>query len=692
MPQVKSKFIVSFTSQDEHYKAANLITSDGFKKWLSHPKERSGEISVTLQLERECSISYIDIGTHWCANIEIQVGRSDWPQGVDYETLAPTCIMMTPIDCNLARNCTSTRMFSSKDFKDHVASKTWDRIRIICRQPLKKDVQFGLSFLRIKTMDNITPSKDLSSVSTNQQKTIRSIQKHFFGKTKSCETPTNEVKTKLLKMAGSSENGTEMEGAMSRTAKLVLAASAGSKLREVTPNKTPFYSDTLAQKYGPEFSEEVDNFLNGLQIKEEELDKVTIADLRHKLERQKKRKLDKDERKTFAEMAQNYICKLFGESDDEKKENSGKSREGIENIKKESNSSQKKIVNSKKVKCGKTEKICYGKESNSGIEDKLNSPDRLISPVRLNTSVDGEEKYGNFHLKNDFASPKSTPADEQKKSDIANQLKQIRQNAHKNYTSNVDKIQSPENSTSTGTNYSSHEECLSESGSNNKYENFAKKMMLDNEMYKNMSYLERKAFAFTNPYKANKNSNSMSFGPSKSDSGYDDESPVKNSISSPSTNDQWLSKVNPSRNDVMISPPTRGKRKRGPNAAIGGRASKVSKNSDGEIEYLSKSGTPKRGRGRGRGNTVARNETRPTSFERCENCQETFPPGQMKNHIMTCTNGRSVSPDVIEVGVSGPAAVDSLRSPEYVECPICSQFYSADVVQFHASICGDIGY
>ncbi|XP_063407502.1 uncharacterized protein LOC134691147 [Mytilus trossulus] len=689
MPQVKSKFIVSFTSQDEHYKAANLITSDGFKKWLSHPKERSGEISVTLQLERECSISYIDIGTHWCANIEIQVGRSDWPQGVDYETLAPTCIMMTPIDCNLARNCTSTRMFSSKDFKDHVASKTWDRIRIICRQPLKKDVQFGLSFLCIKTMDTITPSKDQSSVSTNQQKTIRSIQKHFFGKTKSSETPTNEVKTKLLKMAGSSENGTEMEGAMSRTAKLVLAASAGSKPREATPNKTPFYSDTLAQKYGPEFSEEVENFLKGLQIKEEELDKVTIADLRHKLERKKKRKLDKDERKTFAEMARNYICTLFGESDDEKKENSGKSREGIENIKKdniENNSLQKKIVYSKTEKCKKTEQSCNGKEWKSGIKDRINSPERL------NTSEDGAEKYGNFHLKNDFASPKSTPADEQKKSDITNQLKQIRQNAHKNYTANVDKIQSPENSASTVTNNFSHEENLSESGSNNKYDNFAKKMALDNEMYKNMSYLERKAFAFTNPYKANKNSNSMSFGPSKSDSGYDDESPVKNSVSSPSTNDQWLSKVNPSRNDVMISPPTRGKRKRGPNGAIGGKASKVSKNSDGEIEYLSKSGTPKRGRGRGRGNTVAGKETRPTSFERCENCQETFPPGQMKNHIMTCTNGRSVSPDVIEVGVSGPAAVNSLRSPEYVECPICSQFYSSDVVQFHASICGDIGY
>jgi hypothetical protein len=60
------------------------------------------------------------------------------------------------------------------------------------------------------------------------------------------------MKTKLLKMVGSSENGTEQEKAMSRTAKLVLAASFGNKAKESVSNKSPFYSDMLAQKHGPE--------------------------------------------------------------------------------------------------------------------------------------------------------------------------------------------------------------------------------------------------------------------------------------------------------------------------------------------------------------------------------------------------------------------------------------------------------
>ena len=68
------------------------------------------------------------------------------------------------------------------------------------------------------------------------------------------ESTKDEVKAKLLKLAGSAENGTEDEGGLSRTAKLVLAAKKGSagKSKETTPNKSAFYSDMVAQKYGPE--------------------------------------------------------------------------------------------------------------------------------------------------------------------------------------------------------------------------------------------------------------------------------------------------------------------------------------------------------------------------------------------------------------------------------------------------------
>jgi len=55
-------------------------------------------------------------GAHWCASIEIQVGRSDWPIGKEYQILAPTCIMMKPMDCNLGRNFACTRMFSESKY------------------------------------------------------------------------------------------------------------------------------------------------------------------------------------------------------------------------------------------------------------------------------------------------------------------------------------------------------------------------------------------------------------------------------------------------------------------------------------------------------------------------------------------------------------------------------------------------
>lgn len=82
----------------------------------------------------------------------------------------------------------------------------------------------------------------------------------------------------------------------------------------------------------------------------------------------------------------------------------------------------------------------------------------------------------------------------------------------------------------------------------------------------------------------------------------------------------------------------------------------------------------------------------------------TFPPWQLSDHKLTCGSPSNVievegasrspspSPDIVEVGVSGPSVVDSLRSPEYVECPLCSEFFSSDVIQFHASVCGDVGY
>ncbi|KAL5016951.1 hypothetical protein ScPMuIL_006540 [Solemya velum] len=72
---------------------------------------------------------------------------------------------------------------------------------------------------------------------------------------------------------------------------------------------------TLPKKYTPTFEVEVDAFLSTLEIERSELDHVSIADLRHKLEKQKKRKLTSEEKKFFKEKTSDYIFSLFCEDD-----------------------------------------------------------------------------------------------------------------------------------------------------------------------------------------------------------------------------------------------------------------------------------------------------------------------------------------------------------------------------------------
>lgn len=53
------------------------------------------------------------LGTIWCATLEIKVGRSDWPAGREFETLAYTVNLMTPAECITNKNPNKTQMFSS---------------------------------------------------------------------------------------------------------------------------------------------------------------------------------------------------------------------------------------------------------------------------------------------------------------------------------------------------------------------------------------------------------------------------------------------------------------------------------------------------------------------------------------------------------------------------------------------------
>nr|XP_022304224.1 uncharacterized protein LOC111111498 isoform X3 [Crassostrea virginica]XP_022304225.1 uncharacterized protein LOC111111498 isoform X3 [Crassostrea virginica] len=227
---------------------------------------------------------------------------------------------MTPQDCRAENSFNKTRMFGSADFASDIVKQKWDRVKIICRQPFRRNVQMGISFVCIKTSGNEEIDSPESKLTT--PKSIKSIQKHFFGKISSSDGKTQELKSRLMKIASSGENGVHQEQCLNRNAKLVLAATGSvnkfavpPKIKSPTEGKSKLYSMHIAQQMAPQFEEDALSFLDNYEFKREELDKITIADVRHKFEKKLKRKLTADEKRLFIKLSSDYICEVFMSKD-----------------------------------------------------------------------------------------------------------------------------------------------------------------------------------------------------------------------------------------------------------------------------------------------------------------------------------------------------------------------------------------
>ncbi|CAI9715003.1 repair XRCC1 [Octopus vulgaris] len=327
---VALKYVVSFTSQDETHSVQNLLKDGCFKKWLSNPKDRTGIMEGVFQLDQASVISYLDIGSHMCSNIEIRVGKSDWPQSRQFEPLIRNINLMTLSDVQLGRNVDHTSMFSTKDFCPAASNGVWDRIHVICRQIYRKNVQFGLSFIRIKSkhVDSSSQSpkqtaeKDISKKISNEM-----IQQHFFKSKQPSVSENEKLKSQLLKLS-SGEGGPESVQGLSRTAQMLLAAKENvgkysPETRYKSDGKTKnnvLFSETAAQRQNLTIEEEMDLFISKLKINRKQLHSVTIADLRHQFEKRKKRKLTVEERSTYATKVTDHINSVFSLRDLHKKE------------------------------------------------------------------------------------------------------------------------------------------------------------------------------------------------------------------------------------------------------------------------------------------------------------------------------------------------------------------------------------
>uniref|UniRef100_A0A8C2F773 Zgc:110224 n=1 Tax=Cyprinus carpio TaxID=7962 RepID=A0A8C2F773_CYPCA len=237
MAPIKIKHIVSFTSQDSKNGVDNLCEdSNSSRPWLCSVQDRSGVLRVELQMERASAIGFIDVGNCGSAFIQVDVGRSSWSLDHPYVTLLPTATLMSPVDSKQGTGRQNVRMFKKVDFLPQAAKESWDRLRVTCTQPFNKVSQFGLSFLRIRTMedeaeDSSVQHEDIAGENLRTPEKMTSvmewlsspaIQNTFFGRI------TGDVSSDRQRNAGS----------LSRAERMVKAAHSNRRSLSTSPCST----------------------------------------------------------------------------------------------------------------------------------------------------------------------------------------------------------------------------------------------------------------------------------------------------------------------------------------------------------------------------------------------------------------------------------------------------------------------
>ncbi|XP_058885491.1 DNA repair protein XRCC1-like isoform X4 [Acipenser ruthenus] len=246
--QLLSWVTVFYVCQDPKHSVDTLLAKEAVRPWLCAPKDHSGLMKVELQLERASAIGYIDIGNCGSAFIQIDVGRSSWPQDQPYMTLLPTATLMSPTESRQGTNRTGVRMFKEGDFLSQGDGELWDRVRVTCSQPFNKRVQFGLSFLQIRTPLDQNENEVLSDGTETQVSpgqlgasqarewlSSPTIQSTFFGQTQGgCSAET--VQARLQRVDPSSCVRFRDRVCLSRSARMVISASQSKRRPPACPS------------------------------------------------------------------------------------------------------------------------------------------------------------------------------------------------------------------------------------------------------------------------------------------------------------------------------------------------------------------------------------------------------------------------------------------------------------------------
>lgn len=151
MPNANLKSVYAVSSEDSAHPASNLLGNLQNKKWKCESPAPSS-IFVILQFDKPTKINAIHIGNEHSALIEVFVGRNGWSADQYQQILLASQFMSVPE----SRNSLSTNrvlLFSHDALDANVRDRKWDLIKVVCSQAFNKHVQYGLSFVKIITLD-----------------------------------------------------------------------------------------------------------------------------------------------------------------------------------------------------------------------------------------------------------------------------------------------------------------------------------------------------------------------------------------------------------------------------------------------------------------------------------------------------------------------------------------------------------
>jgi len=297
--------VAYFSAEHSKFSVKNLLNGSG--KWTTPQNSKLDKLEAEFCLGSPTKITGIDIGNFWTSSVEVVVGLSTWPQN-KREVLLPNQIFMNRMHCMNGENKETMKFFRTKEhFSAEVAAKKWDRVKIICQQPFRRESEiFGLSMfvlhgeveknLPIKSSFVPVTASPLSKNSPNN-----GLEDFMKNKLDILKPKTGKVSMSgVLKSLENRNSLSETPGTsspVSRSGKLVVSAQSIKSAK----NPKSFRKEAL------EFLENCG--LSHLTFAE--IEQVTFRKVKDLWKQKGRREMTKDEKDSLKYISTDYLSKLL---------------------------------------------------------------------------------------------------------------------------------------------------------------------------------------------------------------------------------------------------------------------------------------------------------------------------------------------------------------------------------------------